>query len=137
MNRYTQRQVDIMLNGYLRDHPRPKPWRQIAHEMGVPFNEEALERLLWGYGNGYGGPENDSPRKEYTPGPLRYGRSGWRWWPREDKLLRSAFAGDGTLRDPPCDAEYMAKVLARSKREVERRWKQIGPALGREGFGCV
>lgn len=131
---YTAEQIDIMLNLYFRDYPRPTPYPTIALHIGVT-NAEGLDDLLWKVITGYGGKTATGPRREYSRTEHRMDRTGWAWQARDDAALRAALAGDGQLRQPPCDFAYIAAVLARSVTEVEARWKEINTdILGRKGF---
>ena len=141
-NRYTGEQVDLLLDMYFRDHSRPVPYSTIARAMVVVATVatalpslKALDRFLWGIITGYSGRDANGPRRKYSPGPNRQNRIGCVWFPREDRALFSALAGDGQLRKPPCDVAYISAVLARSVVEVEARWRGLNvDVLGREGF---
>ncbi len=132
---YTDEMVDILLNEYFRDHARPTPYPTIAEIMGVS-DHEGLNDLLWKVITGYNGREPRGLRRCYEPTPKRINRTGWVWQAREDAALMLALRGEGQLRRPPCDTEYVAAVLGRSWAEVETHWNQMNEdVLGREGFG--
>ncbi|MBU0846515.1 hypothetical protein KKH23_04945 [Patescibacteria group bacterium] len=133
--KYTGSQIDLLLDLFFRDHPRPMPWPHIARAMGVLATPKALDRLLWGVVTGYPGHDAHGPRREYAPTGPRVCRAGRAWLQREDRLLREALAGEGQLRQPPCDVAHVADVLARPAAEVTARWIELNAdRLGREGF---
>ncbi len=135
MNKYTDTQVDILLDYYFRDDPRPAPFPAIARAMGCAV--DGLDVLLWKVITGYGANTATGKRRVYVATAARVGRVGKTWLPREDAALRSALAGDGRLRTPPVDTAYIAAVLARDWAEVDLRWRELstGDPLGRKGFG--
>lgn len=134
MKAYTDEQVDVLLNGYFRDHPRPRPYPDIAKDMGVD-DPDVLYYLLWRVVTGYEGKDPTGPRRVYKPTVLRVNRIGQVWRPREDKAILDALEGAGQLRRPPCNIDYIASVLGRSAREVQDRLTRIMP--GRSGTGFV
>jgi len=135
MNSYSPTQIDTLLDMYFRDHLRPAPWPDIAKAIAVD-NPEALDDLLWKTITGYPGKDPHGPRREYAPTRDRIHREGFAWHMREDDALRAALAGEGQLRNPPCDPGYIAAVLARPVEEVILQWASLGADnLGRDGFG--
>jgi len=134
---YVDAEIEILIDMYFRDNPRPAPYPAIAEAMGRPTRESGLDDLLWKVVTGYGGNTATGPRRKIirrTPRRVAY-RATRKWWPREDNALRAALAGEGQRRNPPCDIKYIATVLARTVTEVENRWTCInGDALGRRGF---
>lgn len=134
MNDYTDEQIDILLNGYLRPMPRPTPWKEAATAMGVALTYTAYDRLLWGIWTGY---TTKGEVRVHNTTLNRHKRHGYPWLEREEAALLKGLAGAGQKRKPPVDVTYMAAVLARSEEEVKARWKQIGPAQGRESLGLV
>lgn len=134
MNHYTDLQIDTLLNGWFRGGPRPKPFPEIAHEMGID-DYEGLDDLKWKLITGYAGKDPRGPRREYNATSHRVGRAGEPWTGRDDDALVAALAGEGQLRDPACDTTYIAAILARSVGEVEARWEELRPGRTGEGFG--
>lgn len=132
---YTAAQIDILLNGYFRDSPRPVPYPLLAQRMGID-RYEGLDDLVWKLCTGYGGKTPTGFRRIYDPTPERVGRAGWAWVVREESAMRAALAGEGQLRDPKCDMDYIATVLARTVDECEEHWKAMNSdPLQRKGFG--
>jgi hypothetical protein len=136
-NHYTDRQIDILLNLYLRDHQRPAPWPAIAAAMGIEIadSDNVLYRMLWGVVTGYDGKHPTGPRRKYVATNIREGRVGWAWRLRETELLALALEGVGQHRSPACDMTYIAAVLARSVAEVQMRWAWLRPGRTDGGFG--
>ena len=131
---YSDAQIDLLLDLYFRNHIRPAPWKLIANAMGIS-SENGLDDLLWKVVTGYNGHDPDGPRRKYAPATLRTIRHGWYWYPREDDALIASLQGQGQRRDPPCDAEYISKVLMRSENEVLVHMDRIcGDPLNRRGF---
>lgn len=134
MIRYTAKQIDMVLDAYFRDQPRPMPWRSIASLIGEPMHDpdNALSRLVWKLTTGY---TKSGRRREYRPTSHRANRTARPWFEREITALRAGLAGEGQEREPKVDAKYMAKVLARPLLEVEDKWREINAdCLGRKGF---
>lgn len=135
MNNYNDAQVDILLNLYFRNKPRPLPYPSIARAMGLT-RYDGLDDLLWKVITGHSGKDATGPRRVYVPGSGRISMQGCPWRPRDDRALRAAMTGKGQLRNPACDTAYIAAVLGRPEPEVEARWATIsGDALDRDGFG--
>jgi len=135
--KYSRRHIDILLNGYFRAGPRPKPFGMIAADMGLAGHVAGLDDLLWKVITGYTGRDADGPRRVYRQTKARVRRNGWAWTRRDDMALVLALEGDGQRRDPPCDTAYVAAVLGRSVEEVEDRWATIRPGPYGGGFGLV
>lgn len=132
---YTGSQIDRLLNLYFRDHVRAAPYPVIAKELGLS-SYDGLDDLIWKICTGYGGKDPKGPRRAYTVAVGRLNRAGLQWQEREIKALRGALAGEGQLRQPPCDVAYVAAVLARPVAEVAAKWAALnGDPLGRKGFG--
>lgn len=135
--RYTDKQLDTLLNEYFREGARARPYPAIAVAMGVS-NPKALDDLVWKIVTGYAGNNAAGPRRVYVATANRRSRAGAAWTKRDDDALRAALTGEGQQRKPPCDLAYIADVLARPVEEVDAHWKQIsGDPLGRPGFGLA
>ena len=136
VNKYTVLQIDTLLNGYYRKGARHKPWPDIAKEIGMVATPTALDRLRWGIITGYGARISDTMRKrrQYHATMTRVGRVGWDWEVREVADLKTILEGAGRMREPVCDVEFAAVVLARSVEEVAAKWKEIKDPLDRKGF---
>lgn len=136
-NQYTDKQIDTLLDLYFRAGSRPAPWPMIADAMEVPRpsllpgTTNPLERLLWGIVTGYTGSKPNCKRRVYKPTTARTDRTGWVYQQRENEAIRAALNGQGRLREPPCDEDYIAAVLARSIAEIKARWEEMNPV----GFG--
>lgn len=134
MTKYSPSQIDIMLNMYFRDNPRPAPWPDVARAMRVE-SPDGLDDLFWKVVTGHSGKNATDPRRLYVPTAIRLSRVRAPWQPRENKVLRAALAGEGQKRSPACDVAYVATVLARSKKEVAAVWAELNAdPLGRKGF---
>lgn len=131
--KYSDKQINTLLDHYFRDQPRPAPWPIIARAMGTPGTWNGLDDLLWKIVTGYTGHAADGPRRA---APVRgEHRAGLTWWPREDNALHAALRGEGQRRQPPCDIDYIATVLGRPVEEVAARWEWLNKdELGRAGF---
>jgi len=138
---YTDRQIDTMLNMYLRPGPRHAPWPEVARALGLDASADVIRKLpmmLWKVSTGYIGSKACGRRRVYMRTELRVDRTGFPWLRRELVIIKSALMEEGQQRNPPCDPSYVAAVLARSPAEVVVQLHRLkSDVLGRRGFGLV
>lgn len=135
--RYSDEQIDCMLNGRLRRGPRPTPWPTVALHMGLE-DISGLEDLFWKVATGYSGNDPHGPRRQYKPTKHRHSNRGLQWQRCDWDVMDKALAGQGQRRKPACDFTYVAAILGRNVDEVEAEWnRRQGDPLGRAGFGFM
>lgn len=134
--KYSDQQIDTMLNHRLRRGLRPTPWPRVAMFMGLN-DTTGLEDLFWKVVTGYSGKNPDGPRRVYIPTTGgRDNHTGLPFEPREIEVMEMALLRQGQRREPACDFAYVAAILARNEDEVEAEWnKRQNDPLGRAGFG--